>query len=144
MAGVLGPVGYSREDASWIAEDITNTAIRSPVKQNTEWYSVPCLLRSFINHSPERAILDSVSALLDGVTHSLRVSVVRSTRFLVEFQMDVFKLLFDGKGERATDVDTYISWQTLTKSTLLLVGINVGIGWAIAAKWTFRYSCIQK
>ena len=51
----------------------------------------------------ESYLIYSISSFLDGVTRSLRVGTVRNTKFTVEFRTDVFRLLFDGKRERANN-----------------------------------------
>ena len=63
---------------------------------------------------------------MDGVTRSLRVGVVQRTRFTVEIHTDVFKMLFDGKGEKAKIEDACISLQILTRNTFIAVGISIG------------------
>lgn len=58
--------------------------------------------RSFNTPNPEaRYILDSISNFIDGINRSLRLGTVRQGKFSVEFRTDVFKALFDGKGETA-------------------------------------------
>lgn len=42
--------------------------------------------------------MDNVSCLLCAVNTSLKAGTVRSWKFYVEFRLDVFNFLFDGKG----------------------------------------------
>ena len=54
-----------------------------------------CEYRLFTHPNPsKRAILDSVSNLIDAVNRSLRMGIIRSTTFTTEFRTDVFKYLF--------------------------------------------------
>ena len=68
--------------------------------------------RAYIHPNPDkRAILDSVSNFIDAISRSLRAGTVRNTKFTVEFRTDVFKLLFAGKGEAASNGRGYLYQQ---------------------------------
>lgn len=55
--------------------------------------------RTYTNPHPEnRCILDCVSNFVSAVSASLKLGTVRLCKFSVEFRLDVFKFLFDGKG----------------------------------------------
>ena len=43
-------------------------------------------------------MLDCVSALICDLQHSLSLGMIRCCKFSVEFRLDVFRHLFEGKG----------------------------------------------
>ena len=61
--------------------------------------------RTYSNPHPEnRFILDCVSNFVSAVSASLKLGTVRLCRFPVEFRLDVFKFLFDGKGTTSSGI----------------------------------------
>lgn len=61
--------------------------------------------RTYSNPHPEnRFILDCVSNFVSAVSASLKLGTVRLCRFPVEFCLDVFKFLFDGKGTTSSGI----------------------------------------
>ena len=100
--------------------------------------------RAYIHPNPDkRAILDSVSNFIDATSKSLRAGTVRNTKFTVELRTDVFKVLFAGKGEVASNGRGHLYQQTSTVDISLLVGINAGRDWEMAVKWFSPFRCIH-
>ena len=55
--------------------------------------------RTFLNPQPSfRAILDSVGNFREAVERSLKLGVIRNSKFTLLFRTDVFRFLFNGKG----------------------------------------------